>query len=270
MMRDEELRENGFTLIELLVVMAIIIVLASMLLPSLGRAKEQARMIQCLNNLRQLGISIKLYTDDHNSRVPPSSVIEPITGAPKDTRATLGGFDPIPQLLGFYPSAQIRPLHNYMKPSEVYRCPVDKGQAEWPCPPILKPTNWKTLGCSYQFNAGALLYPVGGGFRQKPADEANGLADKIESWVPSPERYILVHEPPARIYGCGFAVWYQWHYVRGASDIYDPRLARKSFISPVGFVDGHVAQHNFSTSLSLDPYFPYEPTKDWIWYKPAD
>ena len=165
-MRDEELREDGFTLIELLVVMAIIIVLASMLLPSLGRAKEQARMIQCLNNLRQLGISIKLYSDDHNSKFPPTTVYEPTTGAPKETRQTLGGFDPIPQLLGFYPSAQIRPLHNYMKPSEVYRCPVDKGQADWPCPPILKPTNWKTLGCSYQFNAGALLYPVGGGFRR--------------------------------------------------------------------------------------------------------
>jgi len=161
-----------------------------------------------------------------------------------------------------------------MKPSEVYRCPMDKGQdIDWPCPPVppLKPSNWKTLGCSYQYNAGVLSYPIpGNGFRQKPADAADGLAEKNENWVPSPELYILAHEPPARPYGCGTAGWYQWHFVRGPSDIYDPQRARQDFISPVLFVDGHVARHNFSKSLSTDPFYPYEPTKDWIWYKPAD
>ena len=63
-------------------------------------------------------------------------------------------------------------------------------------------------------------------------------------------------------------MWYQWHFLRGSSDIEDPQTARQEFISPIAFVDGHVAQHNFSKSLSTDPYFPYEPTKDWIWYKP--
>ena len=64
-------------------------------------------------------------------------------------------------------------------------------------------------------------------------------------------------------------MWYQWHFLRGPSDIKDPQTARQEFISPIAFVDGHVAQHNFSKALSTDPYFPYEPTKDWIWYKPA-
>jgi hypothetical protein len=35
-------------------------------------------------------------------------------------------------------------------------------------------------------------------------------------------------------------------------------------------VDGHTAVHNFSTALAADPYHPYEPTQDWIWYKPDD
>ena len=168
--------------------------------------------------------------------------------------------------------ANLRPLYDYMRPSEVYRCPADKGSRILPCTdPRLKPSKWLTIGCSYQYNAGALTVMAGGGFRQVPADAREGLASKPESWVPTPERYILMHEPPARLYGCPQTPpeWYQWHYSRARSDIDDPRTAPAQFISPVAFVDGHAATHNFSKSLTVDPLFPYEPTKDWIWYKPA-
>jgi len=100
---------RGFTLIELLVVIAIISILASMLFPAFSRARESARKIVCISNLKQIGLGIMQYTQDYDERFP--------LGHP--CWASIQEPPPAPSL--------ITTTDPYLKSPQIWDCPSWKG-----------------------------------------------------------------------------------------------------------------------------------------------
>ncbi len=113
----------AFTLVELLIVIAILAILASLLLPSLGRAKAKARSAQCVSNLRQWGLTYRQYADDNKEFLPRRGQgVQPLAeiDRPDDW------FNALPSYLNLQPYQQLFATHQKFQPGadSVFICPV--------------------------------------------------------------------------------------------------------------------------------------------------
>ncbi|MGE3311192.1 MAG: type II secretion system protein [Limisphaerales bacterium] len=121
-------RSRGFTLIELLVVIAIIAILASLLLPALGRAKGSAFRIKCLNNERQLAVTWSLYAGDSQEQLVQNGNQQP--GNLNATRLWVMGdyhnFSPAFTNPAYLLDPRYAAFAPYLTVKETYKCPSDK------------------------------------------------------------------------------------------------------------------------------------------------
>ena len=143
-------QKRGFTLIELLVVIAIIAILAAILFPVFGQAREKARQSSCVSNLKQFMLGITMYEQDYDQNMP--LCVKTADGAGED----MIGQGTITSAFGV--PAMIAP---YVKSRQLFQCPDDNGFVDYTTasralaagvgvPKDFKV--WQAYGTSYKFN----------------------------------------------------------------------------------------------------------------------
>ena len=247
----------GFTLIELLVVIGIIAILAALLLGTISAIQGKARRSNCLNNLRQINMGVRMYSDDANDKSP---------GRAAGVKYIFAGYKEL--------------MKNYVglngtssKRDRLFACPADVYYYDYcfgkrnPAGPWegYVPESWCAESnsdfTSYVFNAGNLWG------RRRSEVSLPGIADAPLSSIKHPSRTVLVTEAPALFP-------FSWHRPKRPLYLFArencPSAIFNNAMNMVSFVDGHVsytkiywnnalpADHVFRPACSYDPPDGYD------------
>jgi len=243
---------HGFTLIELFVTIAILGILASLVLPALGRARRRSSEALCLNNLRGVAAGMALYIGDHG-RFPLGISRRDVLGSPAASNATPSSYWLFKDSIGGddgthaeAPPSRIRPLAPYTTP-KLFLCREDVGfDLRGVGGPWVTPSQFAVIGTSYSYNAGFT------------GEEENWVIDnKPLGWVKSPSKYVLIHERPAAVFDPDHEerrTCFYWHRAQNpGSAIGSPDETFGPRYAGVGFVDGHAALINFTGFYDSQP-----------------
>lgn len=212
---------NGFTLVELLVVITVIAILAALLLPVLSRAKAKAQRTTCSDNLRQINLGIRLYSDDSNDASPsPGSA-----ASPTNFETLYSGYK---QMIKNYVGM------NGASSNKLFICPADAFYPNHIFTDDENPTQYVQKGLHEEPYVDFTSYSYNGGDGRIEAVGTNGhtitrigLGNVKLSAVAHPSRTVLIAEASA------LAPW-SWHEPSSLLLFGDAK-------NMVSFVDGHVS-----------------------------
>jgi prepilin-type N-terminal cleavage/methylation domain-containing protein/prepilin-type processing-associated H-X9-DG protein len=232
---------GGFTLVELLVVIGIIALLISILLPSLSRAREQAKQVQCLSNIRELGNAFVMYLNENKNTFPRPAVEQ----QPEDWIYWEKTRDLSDSAIAKYLSSN-RPVN-----ASYFRCPSD----DW---------SLRVNGYPYSYSVNYLICRLSAkGFSGVyGAGETNNCMRITE--IVNPANKILIIDESADTLDDGCWAWQQSfgsgkkvmsnRHDRSKEAITNPRAGRGN----AGFADGHA--EFVGRSASFDAFY-YDPKK---------
>jgi prepilin-type N-terminal cleavage/methylation domain-containing protein len=228
-MKSDSTTAGGFTLVEMLVVIAVIAILAALLLPAISAAKRKAQRMACTNNLRQISLGVRMYSDDSHDASPSPS------GAGLTST----------NLVSLYAGYKAL-MKNYVgldgassSQDKLFQCPADTFYPNWIIAPVGPPHYFvqKSLHddpswdfASYAFNGGDNVTRK---FFKKTVTNP-GLGGVKLSSVRHPARTVLVAEIAA------FGPW-SWHDPSSHGVAHESGTLYNDSRNVVSFVDGHVS-----------------------------